>query len=66
MIKIKENRLVIEIDHPSPEEFQKDLKEAIIGAIQYQTEEPSDQAKIHFINFTLLELLKNLDNSFNP
>lgn len=65
MISIKENKIVIEINHPSPEEFHKDLKESIIGAIQYQTHDSGDQEKIHFVNFTLLELLKNLDNSFN-
>lgn len=34
MIKIE--KLIVEINHPCPEEFSKDLKEAIIGTMQYQ------------------------------
>lgn len=56
-----EDKLIIEIDHPCPEQFHKDLKEAIIGAIQYQTDETGDLQELHFINFTLLELMKNLE-----
>ena len=61
MIKITEGKLIIEITHPCPGEFQKDLKEAIIGAIQYQTDETGDLKELHFINHTLLELMKNLE-----
>lgn len=55
------DKLIIEINHPCPEQFHKDLKEAIIGAIQYQTDETGDLRELHFINFTLLELMKNLE-----
>lgn len=61
MIKTEEGKLTIEIKHPCPEEFNKDLKEAIIGAIQYQTQDFENHKHLYFINFTLLELLKNLE-----
>lgn len=61
MIRTKENKLIIEIKHSCPEEFQKDLKEAIIGAMQYQTQDFENPKELYFINYTLLELLKNLD-----
>lgn len=55
------DKLIIEINHPCPEEFHRDLKEAIIGAIQYQTQDFENYKHLHFINFTLLELMKNLE-----
>ncbi len=60
MITIKEDKLIIEISHPCPDDFRRDLKEAIIGSIQYQSQEFGNQKDLHLINFTLLELLKNL------
>ncbi|MBA3680493.1 MAG: hypothetical protein H0W73_04920 [Bacteroidetes bacterium] len=59
-IRNKKEKLSIEVNHPCPEEFHKDLKQAIIGAIQYQTDETGDLQELHFINHTLLELMKNL------
>lgn len=61
IIKKQEEKLLIEISHPCPREFHKDLKEAIIGTIQYHTDETGDLKELHFINHTLLELLKNLE-----
>jgi hypothetical protein len=62
MIRIKDDKLIIEIKHPSPDDFHKDLKEALIGAMQYQAQDFQNQEELYQINFTLLELLKNLDN----
>ncbi|OFY82820.1 MAG: hypothetical protein A3F72_01675 [Bacteroidetes bacterium RIFCSPLOWO2_12_FULL_35_15] len=61
MIREESDKLIIEIKHPSPQDFRKDLKEALIGAMQYQTDEFQNQRELHFINFTLLELLKHLE-----
>lgn len=61
MIKIEEEKLIIEIKHPCPEEFRKDLKEALIGTMQFQTQDFNNLKELHSINFTLLELLKNLE-----
>lgn len=61
MIVTKENKLIIEIKHPCPEEFNKDLKEALIGAMQFQTQDFENQKVLYSINYTLLELLKNLE-----
>ena len=61
MIKLKEDKLIIEIKHSCPEDFQKDLKEAIIGSMQFQTQDFENPKELYFINFTLLELLKNLE-----
>lgn len=60
MIKIEEGKLIIEISHPCPEEFSGDLKEAIIGTMQYQNPNATTPEDLHFINCTLLELMKNL------
>jgi hypothetical protein len=61
MIKIEEDKLIIEIKHPCPKEFSNDLKEALIGTIQFQTQDFNNPKELHLINFTLLELLKNLE-----
>lgn len=61
MITIKENRLIIEVKHGCPDDFVKDLKEALIGAMQYQSQDFENREELYFINYTLLELLKNLD-----
>lgn len=61
MITKQNDKLIIEVLHPCSEEFSKDLKEAIIGAIQYQNPQSAEPDKIHFVTCTLLELLKNLD-----
>jgi hypothetical protein len=61
MITTKKDKLIIEIKHPCPDEFSKDLKEALIGAMQFQTQDFENPQVLHFINFTLLELLKNLE-----
>ena len=61
MITKQSEKLIIEVTHPCPEEFRKDLKEAIISAIQYQNTQSDEPDKIHFVTCTLLELLKNLD-----
>jgi hypothetical protein len=60
MIRIEEEKLIIEISHPCPGDFSRDLKEAIIGTMQYQDIRIVDPNKLHDINCTLLELLKNL------
>lgn len=60
MITTKKNKLIIEINHPCPDEFNKDLKEALIGAMQFQSQDFENPKVLYFINFTLLELLKNL------
>lgn len=65
MITLKKDKLIIEISHPSPDNFYKDLKEAIIGTIQYQRQDFKNQEELYQINFTLLELFKSIDNDFS-
>jgi hypothetical protein len=36
MVTIQNEKVIIEIDHPCPEEFVKDLKDSIIYALQNQ------------------------------
>jgi len=64
MISTQSDKLVIEIKHPSPEDFLKDLRQAIIGAIQFESPAPGsvDLELLLFTNYTLLELLKNLES----
>lgn len=61
MITIKKKKLIIKIEHMCPDDFQRDLKEALIGAMQYQSQDFENREELYFINYTLLELLKNLE-----
>jgi hypothetical protein len=61
MVRIENEKLIIEINHPCPKEFKDDLKEAIIGAIQNLDYRATVREEFHLINHTLLELMKNLD-----
>jgi hypothetical protein len=61
MVKIENEKLIIEIEHPCPEEFKCDLKDAIIRTIQYQSQDFGTAKELHQINYTLLELLKNME-----
>jgi hypothetical protein len=47
MIRIKDDKLIIEIKHPSPDDFHKDLKEALIGAMQYQAQDFQNQEELY-------------------
>lgn len=60
MITKESEKLIIEIAHPCPEDFQSDLKEAIIVVMQIQNPNAITADKLHDVNCTLLELLKNL------
>ena len=60
MITLQNEKLIIEINHPCPKDFNSDLKEALIGTIQCQDPNILDKEKNHFIISTLLELLKHL------
>lgn len=60
MITKESEKLIIEITHPCPEDFHSDLKEAIIGVMQIENPEAITPDKLHDINCTLLELLKNI------
>jgi hypothetical protein len=61
MVRIEKDKLVIELEHPSPDYFLKDLKRAIIEVIQSQAGENIDLKDIYFHNYTLLEVLKGLE-----
>ena len=61
MITTKKHKVIIEIKHPCPAEFGKDLKEAIIGVLQNQAVEFQSPQDTFFRTHTLLELLKNLE-----
>jgi hypothetical protein len=61
MIRVEENKLVIEISHPSPEEFKKDLKDALIISMQNQHSDGIDPEELSATNYALLELLKNIE-----
>jgi hypothetical protein len=66
MVRIEKDKLVIELEHPSPDDFLKDLKRAIIEVIQSQAGETLDLKDIYFLNYTLLELLKGLEPTIAP
>jgi hypothetical protein len=61
MVRIEKEKLIIEINHPCPNEFRADIKEAIIGAIQNLDYRATVREEFHLINHTLLELMKNLE-----
>lgn len=62
MVQKENKKLIIEIEHPCPEDFHRDLKEAIVDAIRYQSQDYGIPEHLHFVNYTLLELLKHLED----
>lgn len=61
MIRITKDKLIINIEHPAPDEFVIDMKAAIISAIQnMELAEHTDLKEFRETNVTLLELLKHL------
>ncbi len=59
MVKIEQDKLIIEIEHPCPEDFLKDLKNALIDALQKrESKEITDLTQFQETNLTLLEILK--------
>lgn len=60
MVRIENEKLIIEVTHPAPDSFLIDLKEAIIGAVQHQNIASGFHEEIYHVNYTLMELLKNL------
>lgn len=62
MLRLTKDKLTIEMQHPVPAEFAKDLKTAIISAIQSrQVAEHAELKEYWETNCTLLELLKQLE-----
>ena len=57
MITIKDNKLIIELEHVMPEEFIKDIQQAIIYSIQNQSGK-CDVKELQESNCSLLELLR--------
>ena len=60
MVTIKENRLIIDIEHPCPKRFIFDLKHAIIDAIQAEDPQTEHKDELQEANNTLLELLRSI------
>ena len=61
MIRIQDDTLILEINHPCPEDFKIDLKEALFFSLQHQDHIMADPEYLNSVRVTLLELLKNLD-----
>jgi hypothetical protein len=61
MVRIEKSLLIIELPHPSPEDFLMDLKKSIIEVIQNQSGKALDLTDLCFTNYTLLELFKGLE-----
>ena len=60
MVTIKENKAIIEIEHPCPKKFIFDLKQAIIDTIQAENPQAVDKEELQEANNTLLELLRSV------
>ena len=61
MVILKENKLIIEIEHPCPDQFLNDLSGAIISILQSrELSEYTELKEFHETNFTMLELLKHI------
>jgi len=61
MTKTEANKLIIELEHPVPDEYVNELKIALITAIQnMEPDESTNRRESHETIFTLLELLKHL------
>ena len=61
MVKIENEKLVIEIENSIPEELRKELVKSIIGILQnVRLDETVDLMELESNQYFLLELLKNL------
>ena len=60
MITITESKLIIELEHSSPEQFIFDLKQGIIDSIQAQDPQAVNTEELQEANNTLLELLRSI------
>lgn len=60
MITITEDKLIIELEHPVPEEFMFDLKQGIIDSIQAQDPQAVNREELQRANNSLLELLRSI------
>lgn len=60
MITINDEKITFEIEHPFPQEFINDLKNAIITSVQNQSYEISNIEEIQDSNYYLLEVLKSM------
>lgn len=61
MITIQKDKLIIEIQHPCPQEFVCDIKESIIISMQDHDPDSVNKEEIESANHTLLELLKFIE-----
>ena len=61
MVKIENEKLVIEIENSTPEELLKELIKSIIGILQnIKLDETVDLRELESNQYFLLELLKNM------
>lgn len=61
MITITDTKIIIEFEHPCPDELVKDIQQAMISAIQYRVyDQYTDLKEVQKSNFFALELLKHL------
>ena len=61
MVRINDNKLIIEMEHPYPHEFLLDIYVAIIYLLQNQSEDPINKEQRQNANNTMLEVLKNIE-----
>lgn len=62
MVRYDDEKVIIEINDPAPEEFVAALKIALICLLQdRETNEYTDLIDVKETNFMVLELLKNLE-----
>lgn len=62
MVRIGDEKIIIEINDPAPKEFVAELKIALICLLQERDlNEVTDLIDLKETNFIVLELLKNLE-----
>jgi hypothetical protein len=61
MVRINDNKLIIEMEHSNPHEFLLDIYVAIIYLLQNQSEDPINKEQRQNANNTMLEVLKNIE-----
>jgi hypothetical protein len=60
MVRINDNKLIIEMEHPCPHEFLLDIYVAIIYLLQNQSEDPINKEQRQQANSTMQEILRNI------
>lgn len=60
MVTTTDTKVIIEFEHPSPDEVIKDMQQAMISTLQHRVyDQYTNMKEVQHSNFVVLELLKH-------